>query len=225
MLALGVEGIVQLAHFHANGQAVPQLRKKIAHFFIAGSFPDLKMKGLVIVGVISGLLMRKRLFCRVHAVFDLGQVGLVLAAEHTGGTFQCGAQLIVFPDGLFRYAQHDGALVLLDFQQTVTGKDLKGLPHRRDRHAQFLRGVFQREFCPLRDALGDNGFPQSGSYPLAGRQQLNGFQSQHIDSLSLKSDAAVLLHRCSMHPAHQGSPDGPASADGATGRSPALGGH
>lgn len=57
------------------------------------------------------------------------------------------------PESFFRYAQHNGALVLLDFQQTVTGKDLKGLSHRRDRHAQFLCGVFQRELCALRDAF------------------------------------------------------------------------
>ena len=111
------------------------------------------MEGLVVVSIISGLLMRKSLLCSIHAVFDLGQVGIVLAAEHTGGAFQGSAQLVVLPNRFFRYAQHNGALVLLDFQQTVTGKDLKGLPHRRDRHAQFLCGVFQREFCTLRDAF------------------------------------------------------------------------
>ena len=153
MLALGVEGIVQLAHFHTNGQAVPQLREKITHFFIAGSFPDLKMEGLVVVSIISGLLKRKSLLSSIHAVFDLGQVSVVLAAEHTGGAFQGSAQLVVLPNRFFRYAQHNGALVLLDFQQTVTGKNLKGLPHRRDRHAEFLCGVFQREFCALRDAF------------------------------------------------------------------------
>ena len=153
MLALGVEGIVQLAHLHANGQAIPQLREKIAHFFIAGSFPDLKMEGLVVVSIISGLLKRKSLLSSIHAVFDLGQVSVVLAAEHTRRPFQGSAQLVVLPNRFFRYAQHNGALVLLDFQQTVTGKDLKGLPHRRDRHAEFLCGVFQREFCTLRDAF------------------------------------------------------------------------
>ena len=153
MLALGVEGIVQLAHFHTNGQAIPQLREKTAHFFIAGSFPDLKMEGLVVVSIISGLLKRKSLLCSIHAVFDLGQVSVVLAAEHTCRPFQGSAQLVVFPNRFFRYAQHNGALVLLDLQQTVTGKDLKGLPHRRDRHAEFLCGVFQREFCALRDAF------------------------------------------------------------------------
>ena len=153
MLALGVEGIVQLAHLHTNGQAIPQLREKIAHFFIAGSFPDLKMEGLVVVSIISGLLKRKSLLSSIHAVFDLGQVSVVLAAEHTCRPFQGSAQLVVLPNRFFRYAQHNGALVLLDFQQTVTGKDLKGLPHRRDRHAQFLCGVFQREFCALRDAF------------------------------------------------------------------------
>ena len=153
MLALGVEGIVQLAHLHTNGQAIPQLREKIAHFFIAGSFPDLKMEGLVVVGIVPRLPVGQRFFCRIHAVFDLGQVSVVLAAEHTGGAFQGSAQLVVLPNRFFRYAQHNGALVLLDFQQTVTGKDLKGLSHRRDRHAQFLCGVFQREFCALRDAF------------------------------------------------------------------------
>ena len=68
-------------------------------------------------------------------------------------SLQGSAQLVVLPNRFFRYAQYNGAFVLLDFQQTVTGKDLKGLPHRRDRHAQFLCGVFQREFCALRDAF------------------------------------------------------------------------
>ena len=153
MLALGVEGIVQLAHFYANGQTIPQLGEKISHLFIAGSFPDLKMEGLVVVSIISGLLKRKSLLSSIHAVFDLGQVSVVLAAEHTCRPFQGSAQLVVLPNRFFRYAQHNGALVLLDFQQTVTGKDLKGLSHRRDRHAQFLCGVFQREFCALRDAF------------------------------------------------------------------------
>ena len=111
------------------------------------------MEGLVVVGIVSRLTVGQSFFCRIHAVFDLGQVGIVLAAEHTGGAFQRSAQLVVLPDGPFRYAQHNGAPVLLDFQQTVTGKDLKGLPHRRDRHAQFLCGVFQREFCALRDTF------------------------------------------------------------------------
>ena len=111
------------------------------------------MKGLVIICVISGLLMRKSLFCRVHAVFDFGQVCSILAAEHTGSPLKCSAELIMLTNGLFRYAQHHGTLVLLDFQKTITGKDLKGFPHRRDRYSQFLCSVFQRQFCPLRDAL------------------------------------------------------------------------
>ena len=111
------------------------------------------MEGLVVVGIVPRLAVGQGFFCSVHAVFDFGQVGVVLATEHTGGAFQRSAQLVVLPDRFFRHAQHNSALVLLDFQQTVTGKDLKGLPHRRDRHAEFLCGVFQREFCALRDAF------------------------------------------------------------------------
>ena len=58
-------------------------------------------------------------------------------------------RLVVLPNRFFRYAQHNGALVLLDFQQTVPGKDLKGDVYKRQ--VYILLPNNSRRISPILD--------------------------------------------------------------------------